>query len=67
MSRAIILELWLAGIVMLILALATSSLLGGGKRYRDPLDYVFALFWPVSLFSARGRTALLSMLKGTQS
>lgn len=67
MSRAIILELYLAGIVLLILGLATSSLLGGGKRYRDPLDYVFAILWPVSLFSARGRTALLSIIKGTQS
>lgn len=67
MNRAIILELWLAGIVMLILALATSSLLGGGKRYRDPLDYVFAILWPVSLFSARGRNALISIIKGTQS
>lgn len=67
MARAIILELWLAGIVALILALITSAFLGGGKKYRDPLDYLFALFWPISLFSARGRTALLSIIKGTQS
>lgn len=66
MARYIVLELWLAGIVMLLFALITSSLFGGGKRYRSPSDYVFALFWPISLFSARGRAALLAIIKNTQ-
>lgn len=61
------LEAYLAGIILLGLGLVTSAFLGGGKIYRDPLDYLFALFWPISLFSARGRTALLSIIKGTQS
>lgn len=66
MMGRILLELWVAGIAMLLLALVTSALFGGGKRFRDPLDYVFAVFWPVSLFSARGRLALTSIIKGTQ-
>lgn len=61
------LEIWVAGIFMLALALVTSAMFGGGKRFRDPLDYAFAVFWPVSLFSARGRIALISIIKGTQS
>lgn len=67
MTGRILLQLWLAGIVTLLFALGTSALFGGGKRFRDPLDYVFALFWPASLFSARGRLALISIIKGTQS
>lgn len=66
MTGRILLICWLAGIVTLVLALATSAIFGGGKRFRDPVDYVFALFWPVALFSARGRIALLSIIRGTQ-
>jgi hypothetical protein len=61
------LELWLAGVLLMVFALITSAFLGGGKKYRDPLDYLFALLWPLSLFSARGRLALISIIKGTQS
>lgn len=63
----ILLELWAAGVFVLALGLLTSLAFGGGKKFRDPLDYLFALLWPLSLFSARGRIALLSIIKGTQT
>jgi hypothetical protein len=67
MMARVMLEFYLAGLLFLVLALAVSAILGGGKRFRDPIDYVFAALWPLSLFSARGRHALISIIKGTQS
>lgn len=61
------LEFYLAGLLLIVLALVTSAIFGGGKRFRDPIHYLVAILWPVALFSARGRNVLVSIIKGTQS
>ena len=66
MGRYIVLELWLAGAFVLIFGLLTSLVFGGGKFYRQPGLYFFALFWPIALLSTRGRAALASVFKHTQ-
>jgi hypothetical protein len=66
MYPRIVLGVWIAVSLFLIVAAITMRLFGATTQVQIGRHIASALVWPLLLFSSKGRSALLAIIKDTQ-